>query len=199
MSRSGRVRRDTNETAIEASVEVDGSGRAAIATGIGMLDHLIEQIARHARMDITVTAHRSDIDRDPHHLVEDVGIALGQALSRALGDRAGIVRMADATVPMDESLATVAIDISGRPYVVIDLSFSGGQIGALPTEMIEHFLWSFAQHAGMTLHVRLHYGRNNHHRAEAVFKALARSLAAATAIDPRLGGAVPSTKGVIAG
>ena len=142
-------------------------------------------------------ALRSDLDRDAHHLVEDAGICLGQALSRALGDRAGIVRMADATVPMDEALALVAVDISGRPFAALDMAFAGERIGQLPTEMIEHFLWSFAQHAGITLHVRLLAGRNDHHRAEAVFKALARALAAAVQLDPRLEGVIPSTKGII--
>ena len=195
--RTGQVRRDTNETAIEASVTVDGTGAASVSTGIGMLDHLIEQLARHSHLDITLTAIRSDLDRDPHHLVEDAGICLGQALSRALGDRAGIVRMADATVPMDESLALVALDISGRPFFIADITWGGERIGALPTEMIEHFLWSFAQHAGLTLHVRLLTGRNDHHRAEAIFKALARALGAAVQLDPRRQGTIPSTKGTL--
>lgn len=197
--RTGHVRRETNETVIEAAVNLDGSGACDARTGIGMLDHLIEQVARHAGIDITLIAHRSDLERDAHHLVEDAGIALGQALARALGERAGIVRMADATVPMDEALALVALDLSGRPYAALDLAFAGERIGGLPTEMIEHFLWSFAQHAGLTLHVRLLAGRNDHHRAEAVFKALARALGAATRVDARLGGAVPSTKGVLGG
>jgi imidazoleglycerol-phosphate dehydratase len=196
-ARTGRVRRETNETAIEAAVNLDGAGEASIDTGIGMLDHLIEQIARHAQIDITLKVMQSDLDRDSHHMVEDAGIALGQATSQALGDRAGIVRMADATVPMDESLAFVAVDISGRPFVAVDISFQGERIGGLPTEMIEHFLWSFAQHAALTLHVRLLAGRNDHHRAEAIFKALARTLAAATRIDPRREGIIPSTKGTI--
>lgn len=196
-SRSGRVRRETQETTIEAAVTLDGAGSAAVHTGIGMLDHLIEQLARHGGIDITVEAIASDLDRDAHHLVEDVGITLGQALKQALGDRAGIARMADVHVPMDECLAFVALDISGRPYIVIDAAFSGDRIGQLPTEMIEHFLWSFAQHAGITLHVRLLYGRNDHHRAEAIFKALARALGAAVRLDPRLEGVIPSTKGTL--
>ena len=196
-ARTGEIYRRTNETTIEARVNLDGSGAASVATGIGMLDHLIEQIARHAIIDITVQTIESDLDRDSHHLVEDVGIALGQALSNALGDRAGIRRMADATVPMDESLAFVALDISGRPYVVLDIAFAGERIGQLPTEMIEHFLWSFAQHAGLTLHVRLLAGRNDHHRAEAIFKALARALSSAVERDPRRAGVIPSTKGTI--
>ncbi|MFN8559505.1 MAG: imidazoleglycerol-phosphate dehydratase HisB [Dehalococcoidia bacterium] len=195
--RTGRLRRETTETTVEAAVNLDGAGTAAVRTGIGMLDHLIEQIARHSRIDIAIDVPASDLDRDAHHLVEDVAITLGQALSGALGDRAGIVRMADATVPMDEALALVALDISGRPFVAFDVHFDGERIGALPTEMIEHFLWSLAVNAGLTLHVRLLAGRNDHHRAEAIVKALARALGAAVRVDPRLAGAVPSTKGVI--
>ena len=195
--RTGHVRRETTETAIEASVTLGGAGTASVSTGIGMLDHLIEQLARHSQLDITLTAIRSDLDRDSHHLVEDAGICLGQALARALGDRAGIVRMADATVPMDESLALVALDISGRPFFAGDITWGGERIGALPTEMIEHFLWSFAQHAAITLHVTLVKGRNDHHRAEAIFKALARALGVATRLDPRMEGVIPSTKGTL--
>lgn len=196
-ARAARVRRETRETTIEASVNLDGRGDADVCTGIGMLDHLIEQLARHALFDITLQALVSDLDRDAHHLVEDAAITLGQALSRALGDRAGITRMADATVPMDEALAFVAIDVSGRPFVSVDIGFQGERIGALPTEMIEHFLWSLAQHAGITLHVRLLAGRNDHHRAEAIFKALARTLSTATRLDPRREGSIPSTKGIL--
>src|SRR5581483_11116611 len=179
--RIGSIERRTLETTITATVNLDGTGAYAIRTGIGMLD----QLARHAMIDITLEALESDLERDAHHLVEDAGIVLGQALSQALGDRAGIQRMADALVPMDESLAQVALDISGRPFVVVDATFAGERIGTLPTEMIEHVLWSFAQHAGITLHVRLLAGRNDHHRAEAIFKALARALGQATRIDPR--------------
>jgi imidazoleglycerol-phosphate dehydratase len=196
-ARTATVRRQTNETTIEATVNLDGRGDAGVRTGIGMLDHLIEQLARHALIDITLHALDSDLERDAHHLVEDTAITLGQAVCQALGDRAGITRMADATVPMDEALAFVAIDLSGRPFVAVDIGFQGERIGALPTEMIEHFLWSFAQHAGMTLHVRLLAGRNDHHRAEAVFKALARTFAAAARLDPRREGTIPSTKGTL--
>lgn len=195
--RTGNVRRETKETAIEASVTLDGTGAAEVATGIGMFDHLIEQLARHAQIDLRLNVLASDLDRDAHHMVEDAGICLGQALSRALGGRAGIVRMADATVPMDEALALAALDISGRPYLVADIPFAGERIGALPTEMIEHFLWSFAQNAGLTLHLRLLAGRNDHHRAEAIFKALARALGAAVRLDPRMEGIIPSTKGTL--
>jgi imidazoleglycerol-phosphate dehydratase len=197
--RTASVRRQTAETTVAASVNLDGTGAYDVHTGIGMFDHLIEQLSRHSLIDITVTVESSDLDRDSHHMVEDVGITLGQALSQALGDRAGISRMADATVPMDECLAFVAIDVSGRPYVVLDIEFKGERIGELPTEMIEHFLWSLAQHAGLTLHVRLLAGRNDHHRAEAIFKALARTLSSAVALDPRRAGAIPSTKGTLSG
>jgi imidazoleglycerol-phosphate dehydratase len=195
--RAADVERRTNETHLRARVDVDGTGAAEVATGIGMLDHLIEQLARHAAIDISVTALASDLDRDQHHLVEDVGIVLGQALAKALGDRAGIARMADAIVPMDESLALVALDLSGRPWAALDIPFDGERLGQLPTEMIEHFLWSFAQHAGLTLHIRLLAGRTDHHRPEANVKALARALGQATRIDPRRQGAIPSTKGTL--
>lgn len=196
-ARVGEVRRETRETAIEARVNLDGTGTSRVATGIGMLDHLIDQLARHGGIDIALTTVRGDLEIDVHHTVEDAAITLGQAVAQALGDRAGIVRMADATVPMDEALALVALDLSGRPYVALDLAFGGERIGALPTEMIEHFLWSFAQHAGLTLHIRLLAGRNDHHRAEGIFKALARALGAAVRRDPRHEGVVPSTKGTL--
>ena len=196
--RSGFVRRETRETTIEATITLDAGGVADVRTGIGMFDHLIEQLARHGQMDITLHTLESDLERDAHHLIEDAGITLGQALSKALGDRAGISRMADVTVPMDESLAMVALDISGRGFLAADIAFGSERIAQLPTEMIEHFLWSFAQHAGITMHVRLLAGRNDHHRAEAIFKALARALGAAVRLDPRLEGVVPSTKGSIA-
>lgn len=199
LARTGEVRRDTTETLIEAKINLDGAGRYEINTGIGMLDHLIEQLARHSQIDITARSLRSDLERDSHHLVEDTGIAIGQALHQALGNRAGIVRSAHAYWPMDECLGFAALDISGRPYTVFDIPFAGERIGALPTEMIEHFLWSLAQQAGITLHVKLLYGKNDHHRAEAIFKALARALGAATRVDPRQAGAIPSTKGTVTG
>src|SRR5713226_2099151 len=192
--RRGEVTRETRETQVHVALNLDGSGVAEVETGIGMFDHLLEQIARHGRFDLTVQA-RGDIERDAHHTVEDVGICSGQSLNQALGDRAGIVRMADAIVPLDEALTMVAIDLGGRGYSVIDLPFAGERIGDLPTQMIEHFLQSLASEARMSLHVRLMAGFNDHHRAESAFKALARALAAATRLDPRLEGAVPSTKG----
>jgi imidazoleglycerol-phosphate dehydratase len=195
-ARRAEVRRETRETKIHVALNLDGSGQSEVETGIGMFDHLLEQIARHGLFDLTVKA-QGDIHRDAHHTVEDTGICVGQALNEALGDRAGIVRMAHAIVPLDEALALVAIDVGGRGYSVIELPFQGDRIGDLPVEMIEHFLQSLAFEARISLHVRLMAGVNDHHRAESAFKALARALAAATRIDPRLEGAIPSTKGTI--
>lgn len=196
--RSGEDRRETAETRIRVRVQIDGTGRSRIRSGIGMFDHLLDQLARHSLMDIEVEA-AGDIDVDAHHTVEDVGICLGRALSRALGERRGIVRMADRTVPMDEALVQVALDLSGRPFAAIDLRFHGERIGSLPTELIEHFLMSFAFEARFALHVRELAGKNDHHRAEAAFKALARALGDAAAIDPRREGAIASTKGTLTG
>ena len=192
--RIAEIARETRETRIRLRLDLDGDGDAQVETGVGMLDHLLEQIARHGRFDLQIEAH-GDVHRDAHHTVEDVGICLGQALDRALGDRAGIVRMAHAIVPLDEALALVALDISGRGHAVVDLPFRGEQIGELPTEMIPHLLQSLAFEARISLHVRLMAGDNDHHRAECVFKALARTLSAATRLDPRIAGVVPSSKG----
>ncbi len=194
--RSAEVTRETRETQVRVTLNLDGSGESDVNTGIGMLDHLLEQIARHARFDLSVRA-QGDVERDAHHTVEDVGICIGQALNQALGERAGIVRMADATVPLDEALTMVALDLGGRGYAVIDLPFAGERIGELPVQMIGHFLQSLAFEARMSLHVRLLAGYNDHHRAESAFKALARALAVATRLDPRLEGAIPSTKGTL--
>jgi imidazoleglycerol-phosphate dehydratase len=192
--RRGNVRRETKETQVAVEMNLDGSGRADIDTGIGMLDHLLEQLPRHSLFDITVRAS-GDIERDPHHLVEDVGIGLGRALSEALGERRGIVRMAHAIVPLDEALAVVAVDLSGRGHAALELPFTSERIGQLPTEMIAHHLAAFALEGRFNLHVRVPAGTNDHHKAEAVFKALARALGDATRIDPRISGDVPSTKG----
>lgn len=194
--RLARIERETRETKIRLEINLDGSGEAAVDTGIGMLDHLLEQIARHGLIDLHLEA-RGDIERDAHHTVEDVGICLGQALSQALGDRKGIVRMAHAIVPLDEALTLVALDLGGRGYAVVDLPFQGERLGELPVQMIPHFLQSFAFEARLSLHVRLMAGENDHHRAESAFKALARALSAATRLDPRMEGAVPSTKGLL--
>lgn len=194
--RRAEITRETRETNIALTLDLDGSGQYEVTTGIGMLDHLLESLARHALFDLTVRA-KGDIDRDTHHLLEDVGLVLGQALNQALGDRRGITRFADATIAMDESLAQVVVDLGGRPYAAIDMPFIRDLIGELPTENIAHLLEAMAQEGRMNLHVRVLSGENDHHVAEAVFKALARCLRAAVAIDPRAADAIPSTKDVL--
>ncbi|HXK32796.1 MAG TPA: imidazoleglycerol-phosphate dehydratase HisB [Dehalococcoidia bacterium] len=194
--RTAHVIRETKEVRVEVTLDLDGGGRASARTGIGMLDHLVEQIGKHGLLDLTVAA-TGDLHVDEHHTVEDAGIAIGQALDRALGDRRGIVRMADALVPLDEALASVAVDLSGRPYCEIDVTWTLDRIGELPAHLVEHFLSSIAAEAKMTLHARVLKGENDHHRAEAMCKAFGRALAAATRVEPRLGGAVPSTKGLL--
>ena len=189
--RAERVR-ETRETRVRVAVDLDGEGRAGIATGVGFYDHLLTSLAHHSLIDIDVTAS-GDLEVDDHHTVEDVALTLGAAISEALGDRHGIARFGDAAVPMDESLARCSLDLSGRPYAVIDLPFRGERVGGLSTQLIEHALESFAQAAGATLHLTA-TGRNDHHLAEAAFKALARSLRAAVERDPRRSG-VASTKG----
>ncbi|MBI3977065.1 MAG: imidazoleglycerol-phosphate dehydratase HisB [Chloroflexi bacterium] len=196
MSRSSKVRRETGETRVAIELELDGSGQATVTTGIGMLNHLLAQIARHGLLDLTVEA-TGDLDVDPHHLVEDVGITLGRALREALGNRAGLVRMGHALVPMDEALVMVAVDLSGRPFAAVEAPFTGERIGALPVRLVHHFLRSFAFEALLTLHARVLAGEDDHHMAEALMKALGRAMGAAVARDPRLGGAVPSTKGTL--
>ena len=195
-ARTGHVRRETRESRVEVILNLDGSGQADISTGIGFLDHMLDSLARHARFDLTVKAE-GDLHVDQHHTAEDVGITLGQTLDQALAERRGIRRFGDALVPLDEALAQVAIDLGGRPWASIDLPFRGAQIGGLSSEMIPHMLHSFAIEGRLALHVRLLAGENDHHRAEATFKALARALDDATRPDPRLGDQVPSTKGVI--
>jgi imidazoleglycerol-phosphate dehydratase len=194
--RIGSIRRETKETQVAVDINLDGSGRTDLATSIGMLDHLLEQIPRHALFDITVNA-TGDIDRDPHHLIEDIGICLGRAFSEALGERRGIVRMAHAVVPLDEALALVAVDLGGRGYAAVDTAFSSDRIGQLPTEMISHLLSAFAIEGRFNLHVQVPAGTNDHHKAEAAFKALARALGDAVRLDPRIAGEVPSTKEVL--
>jgi imidazoleglycerol-phosphate dehydratase len=192
--RTARIHRETRETTIELELDVDGDGRAVVSTGVGFLDHMLDSLARHARFDLTLKAV-GDLHVDAHHTAEDVAIVLGQAVDRALGDRRGLRRFADATVPLDEALAQVVVDLSGRGFAAVDLPFGGEMIGALPTEMVPHFLRSLAVEARLTLHVRLLAGENDHHRAEATFKALARALELATRLDPRIADQVPSTKG----
>lgn len=193
--RNSEIRRVTKETDVHIRLELDGSGIADISTGVGFYDHMLHHVAHHGLFDLTVKA-AGDLHIDEHHTVEDVAIALGQALDRALGDRAGITRMADAWVTMDEALAQVIVDLSGRPYAVFHGEWSTPRIGTLGTSLIPHAFESFATHARMNLHARVLYGRDDHHKAEALFKALGRALDAATQIDPRRAG-VPSTKGVL--
>ena len=190
--RMAGLRRATRETDITVHLELDGEGRAEVATGIGFLDHLLTSLAHHALFDLTIAA-TGDLEVDEHHTTEDVALVLGAAIDAALGDRAGIRRFGDASVPMDEALASVAIDVGGRPYAVVDLPFRGERMGTLPTQLVEHALEAFARTSGSTLHVR-GAGRNDHHLAEAAFKALARALRIACEPDPRRRG-VASTKG----
>ena len=194
--RIGSIRRETKETQVAVEVNLDGAGRSDIDTSVGMLDHLLEQIPRHGLFDITIKAS-GDIDRDPHHLIEDIGICLGRAFSEALGERRGIVRMAHAVVPLDEALALVALDLGGRGYAALEMAFDSDRIGQLPTDMIGHLLSAFAIEGRFNLHVQVPAGTNDHHKAEAAFKALARALADAVRLDPRIAGEVPSTKEVL--
>jgi len=189
------VKRETKETNISLELNIDGSGKGEVNTGISMFDHLLEQVARHGVFDIKLEATGDD----QHHLVEDVAICLGKALSKALGEKRGIVRMADASVPMDDALAMVAVDISGRGYTVLELPFSDNDMAGFPTDLVRHFLESFATEARLNLHARVVYGVNDHHKAEALFKALGRALDTATRIDERIAGTLPSTKGLLEG
>jgi imidazoleglycerol-phosphate dehydratase len=190
--RAERVR-ETRETRVRVAVDLDGRGQATIATGIGFYDHLLTSLAGHALFDLEVEA-QGDLEVDEHHTVEDIALVLGEAVAVALGDRAGITRFGDALVPMDEALAQCALDLSGRPYAVLDVAFRGERIGGLSTQLVEHALEAFARTSGSTLHLRAS-GRNDHHVAEAAFKSLARALRVAVSPDPRRGGGVPSTKG----
>ena len=192
--RKGSIERETEETRVSVRVDLDGSGRVQVGTGIGMLDHLLEQVGQHGLIDITIQA-KGDLRRDPHHTAEDVALCLGRALNEALGDGQGIVRMADALVPLDEALAQVALDLNGRGYSSLNLSWAGDRMGDLPTDMVGHVLATLAVEGRFTLHARILSGGNDHHKAEALFKALGRALGAATRIDPRRAGRTPSTKG----
>jgi imidazoleglycerol-phosphate dehydratase len=194
--RRAQLERRTRETNIVVAVNVDGTGHAEIRTGIGFLDHLLDAVARHGLFDLTVQAE-GDLQVDSHHTAEDVAILLGRAFDQALGDRRGISRIAHAYAPLDEALARAVIDISGRGYAEIDAPISEPMLGTLDSDMVRHFLASFAVEAKLTLHAQVLAGRNGHHRAEALFKAFARALDAATKIDLRLDGAVPSTKGTL--
>jgi imidazoleglycerol-phosphate dehydratase len=193
-ARSATIERRTKETSISATVNLDGTGAYAVKTGVGFLDHMIEQLARHSLIDITLTA-KGDLHIDQHHTTEDSGIVLGQAVARALGDKQGIARYGAAYLPMDETLTRVAIDVSGRPYLVWKVAFTRSKIGEMDTELFREWFQAFAQHAGISLHVETLYGENSHHVAETCYKALARALRQAVAIDKRQAGRVPSTKG----
>jgi len=194
--RTSRIERQTRETRISLSLNLDGAGENDIRTGLGFLDHMLAQVAYHGLFDLKVEA-QGDLEVDAHHTVEDVALALGEAFHQALGDRKGIVRMASVTVPMDDSLANVVIDLSGRPYTIFQAKWQNPSIGALPTSLIGHFFESFAVQARCNLHAQVLYGKDDHHQAEALFKALGRALDAATLIDPRRAGQIPSTKGLV--
>ena len=194
MKRQATIERKTKETEIRATVDLDGTGAYDISTGIGFLDHMLEQLSRHSLIDITLKA-KGDLHIDFHHTTEDCGIVLGQAVAKALGDKQGIARYADVHLPMDETMTRAAIDVSGRPYLVWNVEFSRPKLGDMDTELFREWFQAFAQNAGITLHVATLYGENNHHIAETCFKALARALRQATALDPRQAGRVPSTKG----
>jgi imidazoleglycerol-phosphate dehydratase len=194
--RKGAVSRKTNETEIVVEVDLDGAGSSKIATGVGFFDHMLDQLARHSLVDITVSA-RGDLQIDDHHTVEDVGIALGQALKQALGDKRGLTRYADCLLPMDETLTRVALDVSGRPFLVFRTDFPTPKIGTFDTELVREFFQALAINAGLTLHIETLYGANSHHIAESCFKGVARALGAALAIDARQSSRIPSTKGAL--
>jgi len=196
MARSASIERSTNETQISVSLNVDGTGSYKMETGIGFFDHMLDQLSKHSLIDIQVNA-KGDLHIDDHHTVEDCGLAIGQALNEALGDRRGIRRYASCDLPMDEAMTTAAIDVSGRPFLVWDVEFPREKIGTFDTELVSEFFNAFAQAARITLHVKNHYGVNAHHIAETCFKAVARALRYATETDPRAGDSVPSTKGTL--
>ncbi len=197
-ARRATVKRVTRETRISATVDLDGTGVYDVATGVGFLDHMLEQLSRHSLIDVALKAE-GDLHIDCHHTTEDSGIVLGQAVARALGERRGIARFGEATVPMDETLSRAAIDVSGRPYLIWRVEFSRDKLGTMDTELFREWFQAFTQSAGLTLHVETLYGLNNHHIIESCFKALARALRQAVSLDPRQAGAVPSTKGTIGG
>ncbi|MDE3122837.1 MAG: imidazoleglycerol-phosphate dehydratase HisB [Paracoccaceae bacterium] len=194
--RKADITRSTSETEISLSIDLDGTGRYDIQTGVGFFDHMLEQLARHSLIDMTVRA-KGDLHIDDHHTVEDTGIALGQALARAMGDKRGIRRYGSCLLPMDDTLVRAALDLSGRPYLVFDIGFPGAKIGSFDTELVREFFQALSTHGGITLHIDAIRGLNNHHLAEAAFKAVARALRDALEVDPRKADAVPSTKGTL--
>ena len=195
-ARTAEVSRDTAETKIHVRLDLDGSGRSRLATGIGFFDHMLDQIARHGLIDLDIEA-KGDLHIDGHHTVEDVGIALGQAVRQAVGDKAGLTRYGHSYVPLDEALSRVVVDFSGRPGLVLDARFSSGMIGGLDTQLVHEFFQGFVNHANVTLHIDNLKGINAHHQAETIFKAFGRALRMALTPDPRMAGTVPSTKGVL--
>jgi imidazoleglycerol-phosphate dehydratase len=198
MTRTAEVSRSTKETRIAVSIDVDGAGKSEIATGVGFFDHMLDQLSRHSLIDMKVRAE-GDLHIDDHHTVEDTGIALGQALASAMGERRGIMRYASIDLAMDETLTRAAVDVSGRPYLIWNVPFSAPKIGTFDTELVREFFHALAQNAGITLHITNLYGANNHHIAETCFKAVARVLRASLERDPRQPDAVPSTKGSLKG
>jgi imidazoleglycerol-phosphate dehydratase len=196
LKRQATISRRTKETEIQATVDLDGTGTFEIETGIGFLDHMLEQLSRHALIDIKLRA-KGDLHVDLHHTTEDSGIVLGQAVAKALGEKTGITRYADVHLPMDETLTRVAVDVSGRPYLIWNVTFTRDKIGEMDTELFREWFQAFAQNAGITLHIQNLYGENNHHIVETCFKGLARALRAAITADPRQAGRVPSTKGTL--
>jgi imidazoleglycerol-phosphate dehydratase len=198
VTRTATIARKTKETEITATINLDGTGAYDIKTGVGFLDHMLEQLARHGLIDITLRA-KGDLHIDFHHTVEDTGIVLGQALAKAMGDKVGITRYADTHLAMDETMTRVAVDVSGRPYLIWDVTFTRDKLGEMDTELFREWFQAFAQNAGITLHIATLYGQNNHHIAETCFKGLARTLRQALTIDPRQAGRIPSTKGSLLG
>jgi imidazoleglycerol-phosphate dehydratase len=194
--RTATIERRTTETQVQVTLDLDGSGQCDVSTGVGFLDHMLRHVAVHGLLDLTVRA-QGDLEIDPHHTVEDVALTLGACLDRALGERKGLVRMGHAYVPMDESLAFVAVDLSGRPYTVVQAEWNTPTIGQMPTTLVPHFLESLAATGRMNLHARVLYGRDDHHKAEALFKALGRALETAVRVEPRRAEQIPSTKGIL--
>ena len=194
--RNAQLSRTTNETAVRVNLDIDGLGTSEIDTGIGFMDHMLDLLARHGGLDLTVGA-QGDLRVDGHHTVEDIGIVIGKTLAMALGDKRGISRYGNAVIPMDETLASCAIDLSGRPYLVLTAQYNNDRVGDFDTALVEEFFRAVAFNAGMTLHLRCEYGSNDHHKIEAMFKAFARSLRMAVAIDPDFSDQIPSTKGVL--
>lgn len=193
MARKSIIKRNTQETSVALELDLDGAGKWELCTGIRFFDHMLSQLAQHGRFDLKCAANGAD----QHHVIEDVGISLGKAFGEALGDKRGIVRMGSAVVAMDDALATVAVDLSGRPYTVLNLSLTGNELTGFPSDMVRHFLESFAAEARMNLHVRVDYGTNDHHKVEAVFKALGRALDMSTRLDSRIGNGLPTTKDLL--